>query len=333
MKGGAAKTEFRLRTHFCDLLGIQAPIVQAPIWPAASPELVAAVCNAGALGSVAAIFGSPDRVKQHISRVRELTSRPFAVNHVVPFLNEEAFAVTLEARPAVISLSLGDPGDLVERAHAAGAKVIHQVHTVEQGKQAADRGVDMIIAQGSEGGGQGMPLGVGTIALVPQLVDNVGPIPVLAAGGIGDGRGLAAALVLGAQGINIGTRFIASKEASATDTWKQGVLKAQSEDVVRFEEWQELFPKTEKGYAFSPRVLLTPFVEKWRGRPEAVKQEAANLRKEVLTVVHEHRIDKILPFAGQTAGMIHDVLAAEQIVKQIVAEAVQALASVAKGLG
>src|SRR5262245_27705599 len=196
-----------LRTRFCDLLGIEAPIIQAPIWPAASPELAAAVCNAGGLGSVAAVFGSAERVKQHIERLRELSDRPFAVNHVVPLLNEEAYAVTLAARPPVITLSLGTPGDLVKRAHDVGAKVIHQVHTLAQGLEAADQGVDAIIAQGSEAGGQGMAMGVGTMALIPQIVDAVSPIPVLGAGGIADGRGLAAALALGAQGVNIGTRF------------------------------------------------------------------------------------------------------------------------------
>jgi enoyl-[acyl-carrier protein] reductase II len=319
-----------LHTRFCELLGIEAPIIQAPIWPAASPELAAAVCNAGGLGSVAAVFGSPDRVMQHIARVRELSDRPFAVNHVVPFLNEEAFAATLKARPAVISLSLGKPDGLVDRAHAAGIKVAHQVHNVEQGKQAAAQGVDIIIAQGSEGGGQGMALGVGTMALVPQLVDAVGPIPVLAAGGIGDGRGLAAALVLGAEGVNIGTRFIASREASADDAWKQGVLTARSEDVIRFEVWQELFPKSENAYMVSPRVLRSAFVDKWQGRPEAVRQEAGHLKEEVLSVVREHRLDKLLPFAGQTAGMIRETLPAEEIVKRIVAEAAKALGNAAR---
>lgn len=322
-----------LRTRFCDLLGIEAPIIQAPIWPAASPELAAAVCNAGGLGSIAAVFGSPERVKQHIARVRELSDRPFAVNHVIPFLNEEAFALTLEARPAVISLSLGNPDGLVDRAHAAGAKVAHQVHTVEQGKHAAAQGVDMIIAQGSEGGGQGMALGVGTMALVPQLVDAVGSIPVLAAGGIGDGRGLAAALVLGAQGVNIGTRFVASRESSADEAWKRGVLAARSEDVIRFDVWQDIFPRADNSYAVSPRVLRTPFVEKWQGHPEAVKQEAARLREEVLSVVREHRMDKLLPFAGQTAGMIQNILTAEQIVKEMVADASRALGNTAKLLG
>jgi enoyl-[acyl-carrier protein] reductase II len=206
-----------LRTPMCDLLGMEVPIVQAAIWPATSPELVATVSEAGGLGSIGAVFESADSVRRQIVRVRELTPRPFAVNHVVPLLDEAAFRATLEAQPAVVSFALGHPGELVGRAHEAGAKVVHQVHTVSQARDAAESGVDAIIAQGSEAGGQGMALGVSTMVLVPQLVDAVDPIPVLAAGGVADGRGLAAALVLGAQGANVGTRFLASEEASADE--------------------------------------------------------------------------------------------------------------------
>lgn len=314
-----------LRTPLCDLLGIDHPIIQAPIWPAASPELAAAVCNAGGLGSVAALWGSVERVTDHIARVRELTGRPFAVNHVVPFLDEATFAATLAARPAVVSFSLGHPAELVVRAHAAGAKVIHQVHTVQQAREALECGVDAIIAQGSEGGGQGLALGVGTMALIPQVVDVAGSIPVLAAGGVADGRGLAAALTLGAQGVNIGTRFVASSEASASDAWKELVLKTASEDVVRFEAWQEIFPAQKGAYAVSPRVLRSPFVDQWRGRPDEVRREAETLREQILAVVGEHRMDKLLPFAGQTAGMIQELAPAAQIVETLVADAERAL--------
>src|SRR3712207_5629523 len=169
-----------MRTPVCDLLGIEVPIVQAAIWPATAPELVAAVSEAGGLGSIGAVFESAESVQRQIARVREMTRRPFAVNHVVPLLDEEAFEATLEARPAVISLALGDPAGLLERAHAAGAKVVHQVHTVGQAIRVADLGVEVIIAQGSEAGGQGMALGVGTMALLPQVADAVDPVPVLA---------------------------------------------------------------------------------------------------------------------------------------------------------
>jgi enoyl-[acyl-carrier protein] reductase II len=231
-----------LRTPVCDLLDMKVPIMQAAIWPATAPKLVAAVSEAGGLGSIGSIFESAESVQRQIARVREITPRPFAVNHVVPLLDEAAFRATLEAKPTVVSFALGYPGDLVERAHDAGAKVIHQIHTVAQARKEAELGVDVIIAQGSEAGGQGMALGVGAMALLPQVADAVDPIPVLAAGGEADGRGLAAALVLGAQGANVGTRFLASEEASAEEGWKRTILQTESEDVVRFEAWEGIFP-------------------------------------------------------------------------------------------
>jgi enoyl-[acyl-carrier protein] reductase II len=315
-----------LRTPVCDLLGIEVPIMQAAIWPATSPELVAAVSEAGGLGSVGSVFESAESVQKQIARVRELTKRPFAVNHVVPLLDEEAFEATLQAEPAVISLALGDPADLLERAHAAGAKVVHQVHTVEQALRVADLGVDAIIAQGSEAGGQGLALGVGAMALVPQVADAVDPIPVLAAGGVADGRGLAAALVLGAQGANVGTRFLASHEASADEAWKQSILEARSQDAVRFEAWTEIFPPAGEGaYETVPRVMRTSFVEEWQRRPEEVRREAQRLRGELMSVVRERKPHELVPFTGQTAGMIHDVLAASEIVHEMVSKAEEAL--------
>ncbi|MDP9353017.1 MAG: nitronate monooxygenase [Chloroflexota bacterium] len=315
-----------LRTRFCDLLGIEHPIMQAAIWPATSPELVAAVSNAGGLGSVGAVFESAETLGRQIERVRALTDHPFAVNHVVPLLDEDAFALTLEAQPAVISLALGDPGDLVERARGAGAKVIHQVHTVRQARRAAELGVDGIIAQGSEAGGQGMIEGVGALALVPQVVDAVTPIPVLAASGVADGRTLAAALVLGAQGANVGTRFLASEEASADAAWKEAVLGAESEDAVRFGVWGEIFPPAgERAYETAPRVMRTPFVEEWLHRPDQARGQAERLRGEIVSTIRERTPHELLPFTGQTAGLIREVLPAAEIVRRMVAEAELAL--------
>jgi enoyl-[acyl-carrier protein] reductase II len=315
-----------LRTPVCDVLGIEVPVMQAAIWPATAPELVATVSEEGGLGSIGSVFESADSVERQIARVRELTSRPFAVNHVVPLLDEEAFEATLQAKPAVVSLALGDPGDLVERIHTAGAKVIHQVHTVEQARRVAELGVDVIIAQGSEAGGQGMALGVGAMALIPQVVDAVDPMPVLAAGGIADGRGLAAALVLGAQGANVGTRFLASEEASADDTWKRAILQTESEDVVRFEVFKEILPSTsDRAYETVPRVMRTSFVEEWRRRPEEARREAERLRAEVMSAVQQRRPHELVPFTGQTAGLIHDILPAAEIVRTMVTEAEQAL--------
>jgi enoyl-[acyl-carrier protein] reductase II len=315
-----------LRTPLCDMLDMKVPILQAAIWPATAPELVAAVCNAGGLGSIGAVFESAESVQRQIARVREITPLPFAVNHVVPLLDEAAFRATLEAKPAVVSFALGYPGDLVERAHDAGAKVIHQIHTVGQARKAAELGVDVIIAQGSEAGGQGMALGVGAMALLPQVADAVDPIPVLVAGGVADGRGLAAALVLGAQGANVGTRFLASEEASAEEGWKQTILRSESEDVVRFDAWEGIFPPAGGGaYATVPRVLPTPFVEEWSGRAKEARREAERLRDEVLSAIRGHTTHELLPFAGQTAGLVHDILPAREIVERMVSEAELAL--------
>jgi len=197
---------------------------------------------------------------------------------------------------------------------------------VGQARWVAELGVDVIIAQGSEAGGQGMPLGVGAMALIPQVVDAVVPVPVLAAGGVADGRGLAAALVLGAQGANVGTRFLASEEASADESWKQAILATESEDVVRFEAWKEIFPPVgEDAYETVPRVMRTSFVEEWQRRPEEARREAQRLREEVISVIRQRKPHKLLPFTGQTAGMIRTLLPASEIVRRMVREAEQAL--------
>jgi enoyl-[acyl-carrier protein] reductase II len=315
-----------LRTPVCDLLGIEHPIVQGAIWPATSPELVAAVSNAGALGSLGAIFASAADVERQVTQIRQLTDRPFAVNHVVPVLNEEAFAATLALRPAVISFALGDPGEHVKRAQEAGARVLQQVHTVAQARQAAANGVDAIVAQGSEAGGQGLATGPSVMVLVPQVVDAAGAIPVLAAGGVADGRGLAAALVLGAQGANIGTRFLASTEASAAAEWKQAILAAQSEDPVRFAVWREIMPTSSAAaYDTVPRVLRTPFIDRWLDHPQDAHRQAADLREEIASAIRAGRTHELLPFTGQTAGLITDILPAGELVRRIVNEAQLAL--------
>ena len=200
-----------LRTPLCEMLNIEHPIIQAGMGEFTSAELVAAVSNAGGLGSLGCAYRTVDEIANELTRTRDLTKKPFAVNHLILTLDEEALAMTLEFKPAIISTEGGDPGEFVKRVHEAGILSVHQVHTVQQAVQAAELGVDVIIAQGSEAGGHGGT--VSALSLIPQVVDAVAPVPVVASGGIADGRGLAAALVIGAQGVNIGTRFLASQEA------------------------------------------------------------------------------------------------------------------------
>ena len=314
-----------LSTPLCDLLGIEHPIIQGPIGPWSTAELVAAVSKAGGLGSVGTTLQSAQAVRKQIARVRELTDRPFAVNFTSRPFNEEAFALTLQARPRIVSFALSDPGELVEQAHDAGILFMQQVPTVQQAQRAAQRGVDVIIAQGSEAGGFGGT--VSTLALLPQVVEAVSPIiPIVAAGGIADGRGMAAALLLGAQGVNIGTRFLASKEAGISDDWKQRIVEARSEEAVKVEFADYIFPPPgPDGYETKPRVLSTPFVEEWNQRPGEAAREAERLSNELMAAVQQGKAQELVPFTGQTTGMIQEVLPVEEIVRGMVTQAEEAL--------
>jgi nitronate monooxygenase/enoyl-[acyl-carrier protein] reductase II len=309
-----------VRTPACDVLGIDVPVMQGSIGPWTNAELPAAVSEAGGLGSIGSALKSAEQVVAVIDRVRELTDSPFAVNFTARPFTEEPFAAALTRGPAVVSFALGDPGDLVERAHEVGARFVQQVHTVEQAHAAAERGVDVIIAQGGEAGGFGST--IGTLALVPQVVAAVAPLPVLAAGGIADGRGLAAALVLGAQGVNIGTRFLASTEAAVDESWKDRIAQARSEDAVKVEFADDVFPPAPAdGYAVRPRVLSTPFVDEWNERLDEAHDDPDPLRAKLGEAIADGRIHELFPFTGQSTGLIEDVLPAGEIVRRLVAEA------------
>lgn len=318
-----------LRTPLCDLLDIEYPIIQAGMGEFTSAELVAAVANAGGLGSLGCAYRTIDDITNQLAATRELTSRPFAVNHLLLTLDEEAFSLTLKFRPPVISLAGGDPGEYVKRAHDAGILVVHQVHTVQQAVQAAEREVDVIIAQGSEAGGHGGT--VSAMILIPQVVDAVSPIPVVASGGIADGRGLAAALVLGAAGVNLGTRFLASVEAPVSQDWKQMILEAASEEAVKFEAWHDIMPPLRSGgYETSLRAIRTAFIDHWQQHRNEARQEAERLRGEVLEAMQLGKLYELVPGAGQSAGLVSDILPAGEIVRQIVADAELALGQSAK---
>jgi enoyl-[acyl-carrier protein] reductase II len=313
-----------LHTPLCDLLGIEFPIIQAGMSIFTSAELVTAVSNAGGLGSLGAWQRSTEELTRQLVLIRESTTRPFAVNHIVPDLDEDTFGLTLAAMPPIISFALADPGDLVKRAHDAGSLVMHQVTTVQQAYQAAERGVDVIIAQGGEAGGYGG--NVATLALIPQVVDAVSPVPVVAAGGIADGRGLAAALVLGAAGINVGTRFLASVEAPISRTWKQMIVATDSEHAVKVEVLNDISPMPgTKGYGTVVRALHTPFIETWEQRRDEARHAAKQLQDELRAATKAGRLHELLPAAGQSAGLIHDILPAGEIVRRIIAEARHAL--------
>jgi nitronate monooxygenase/enoyl-[acyl-carrier protein] reductase II len=313
-----------LKTALCDALGIEMPIILAPMAVFDSPaELAAAVSNNGGLGSIATLFRPTAAIKRDIDKVRELTNC-YAVNHIVPMLDADAFRHTLVARPAVISFALGDPGDLVRQAQDVGSKVMVQVTTVAQAIEAAERGTDVIIAQGGESGGYGGS--ISTMTLVPQVVDAVSPIPVVAAGGIFDGRGLAAALMLGASGVNLGTRFLASTEATIEEEWKQAITGARSEDAVKVDFVNDITPLPGTGgYGTVLRTLRTPFVDQWANKDEEVRQARERLLVEIVASAQAGRRRETLLPTGQSAGGIKEVLPVADIIHRLVAETEAAL--------
>jgi enoyl-[acyl-carrier protein] reductase II len=313
-----------LKTPLCDRFGIEVPIILAPMGTCTSAELAAAVSNEGGLGGIGTLFRTTAAVKRDIDVVRTLTSRPFAINHIPQALDAEAFRYTLEARPAVVSFALADPGDMVRQAHNVGALVMLQVTTVAQAVQAAERGVDVIIAQGGESGGYCGE--VSTMTLVPQVVDAVSPIPVVAAGGIFDGRGIAAALMLGAVGVNLGTRFIASTEAPAPDEWKQAITGAKSEDAIKVDVLNDISPiPGTKGFPTVPRSLPTAFLNEWTGKREEARRERDRLRGQIVSTTQAGRQHECLLWAGQTAGGINEILSVGEIMRRLIAETEAAL--------
>jgi nitronate monooxygenase/enoyl-[acyl-carrier protein] reductase II len=196
-----------------------------------------------------------------------------------------------------------------------------QATTVAQAIEAAERGADVIIAQGGEAGGYGGV--VSTMALVPQVVDAVSPIPVVAAGGIFDGRGIAAALMLGAVGVNMGTRFLASKEAPIEDSWKVAIVAAQSENAVQVEVLNDIQPLPGTGgYGTVLRSLRTPFMDEWGAKREEARRECGRLWPEFQARIRAGRRDETLLTAGQTSGGIKEILPVAEIIRQLTAEAV-----------
>lgn len=314
-----------LTTSLCDLLGIDVPIILAPMGTCTSGELAAAVSNNGGLGGIGSLFRTTAAIKRDIDVVSRLTSRPYAINHIPQTLDIETFRYALEARPAVMSFALADPDDLVQQAHDVGSLVMLQVTTVTQAMQAAKRGVDIIIAQGGEAGGYCGE--VSTMALVPQVVDAVSPIPVVAAGGIFDGRGIAAALMLGAAGVNLGTRFIACKESPAPEEWKRAIVAAKSEDVMKADVLNDISPLPgTAGFGTVLRSIHTAFLDEWTANREEARRERDRLRSEIVSTTQAGRPHATLLTAGQSAGGITEILDVAELMHELVVEAEAALA-------
>jgi NAD(P)H-dependent flavin oxidoreductase YrpB (nitropropane dioxygenase family) len=319
-----------LETRFCERFGIDAPVVVAPMGPdLTGPQLVAAVCNAGGFGILQAQLCPPSLLRQQIRHLRTLTTKPFGVNFVLHFPHRDGIQMCIEEKVAALSFFWGDPSEFIPVAHAAGVAVLHQVGSVEAAVHAQQAGVDVIIAQGVEAGGH-VAGHVSTMVLLPRIVDAVAPALVLAAGGIADARGLAAALCLGADGVVMGTRFLATPEANAHPLYKAKLVAASEEDTVH----TILFGH---GWPDAPhRTLRTAFVNKWRdhesetqdSRPDepitgrtVVAGAEIPIQRFVSMPPNVHAngdIESMALLAGQSVGLVHQIRPAADILLETV---------------
>ena len=315
-----------LRTRFTETVGIEHPVASAGMGGGAtSGELVGAVSEAGGLGVLGASFLQPDDVADMVRRARELTSKPLGINLLLHAM-EDRVEETLALEPEIFSTAWArDDQDLAAifaRAHERGCKVMHMVPVVEDAVRAADAGADVIVAQGNEGGGH-----IGEIAstvIVRQVVKAVSPLPVLAAGGFVDGAGLAAALALGADGVLLGTRFLATDEAPVERAYKDAIVASDGTDTVVTTLSDSLSGRDWPG-AWA-RLKRTRFVEQWLGREPELRRRRARLWEEV-AAFQESNADDGLMWIGQSAGLIDSVEPAGDVVRRIVAEAEEVIAT------
>jgi NAD(P)H-dependent flavin oxidoreductase YrpB (nitropropane dioxygenase family) len=316
-----------ISTCLTQMLGIRHPIVQAGMGGVARAGLVAAVSNAGGLGMLGMVRMTPDFIREQIRKTQGLTERPFGVNLIQPVAPASGFEsqleVCIEERVPVVSLFWSDPVPLVQRCHGAGIVVMFQAGSAGEARRAAAAGVDIVVAQGVEAGGH-VRGQVGLVPLLPAVVEAVEPVPVIAAGGIVDGCGLAAALALGASGVWVGTRFVASEESEAHPDYKKRLLAASQEDAIYTEIFHVGWPP------HSPhRVLRNRLTQGEPLPPGPVgvvrigdqTLDVPAFSSMTPTIHTEGQIDLMANYAGQGVGRIREILPAGEIVRQMVSEA------------
>lgn len=301
-----------LKTFICELLGIEYPIIQGGMTYLAGAELVSAVSNAGGLGVIGTSNVQADWVREQINLTRLLTDKPFGINiMLLSTFVEEIVGTIIEERVPIVTTGGGDPGIYVTEFKRAGLTVMPVISTVAQAKRLEGLGVDAVVAEGMESGGH-----IGrttTMALVPQVVDSI-KIPVVAAGGIADGRELAAALALGAQGVQIGTRFICAEECIAHPNFKEKIVTSSDHDTTVIGE----------STGHSVRCLENKMTQRFSAmeRAGASSEELGQLSagKFYLGMI-EGDVNEGLLMAGQAVGLIKEIKPVKDIIEQLVAEA------------
>ncbi len=313
-----------IKTALTGALGIQHPILSAPMDGIAGARLTAAVSEAGGFGILGGGYGERDWLERETEELKSCPA-PFGIGFITWSLAKqpELLDIALGARPKAIMLSFGDPAPFAPHIKAAGALLICQVQAEDMAKQALDAGANILVAQGTEAGGHGASRT--TIDIVPAIVDlAAGRVPVAAAGGIADGRGLAAMMMLGASGVLLGTRFYASVECDGAEEAKKRICAATSGNSIR----SIIFDISRNNVwpaPFNGRCLINDHARRWMGREVELMQNVKAVAAEYAVAKAADNFDVAAVIAGEAVGLIHDIPPAAEIVGRIVTEADQIL--------
>jgi len=309
-----------MRNRITEILGSEYPILQGAMRLISLGQMAAAASQSGAFGIIAASGLEGSRLRAEIRKARSLTDRPFGINIPVYRPNAlEALEIAIEEGVRTITTSAGDPGKIIQRVEQAGMKILHVVASVDMAKKAEAAGVDAVIAVGAEGGGHVGRDEISTLVLTRQVVQAV-KIPVVAAGGIGDGRGWVAAFALGAEGIQMGTRFLATEECPVPLAYKQAILEAKDSSTMI---------AARKGFPI--RVLKNRAALNVRAMEErGASQEEINAYVDAIYKGAEDDRENKLLTAGQVCGMIQQIISIDELVRSMVAEAKTVAQSIGK---
>jgi nitronate monooxygenase len=314
-------------TRLTALFGLKYPLVSAPMTMHCGGTLAAAVSKAGALGSFGGLHPQKgtDWLLNEIARIRETTPAPFAVGFITDFIAAmpKLFDATLEAKAPIIALSFGDPEPWLTRAKRAGARVMCQVQTLKHAKEAVDAGADVLVAQGNEAGGH-----TGRMNLLPflaRVVETFPEVPVLAAGGIGNGRTFAAALAAGAEGAWVGTALLATVEAvEVSDAHKQRIVQSNGEDTV----YTEVFDIVEEKIfgmqwpeGIASRVHFNEFAKQWHRREHELRAHLDDAAQAYADALRQRDPDTISVAMGQSAAFVDGIRPAADVVRSICVDA------------
>lgn len=312
-----------LSTAFTKLFGVRHPIASAPMGGSAGGALAAAVSRGGGLGLLGG--GNADRewLARELPILAEGTREPWGVGFLTWAIDVGKLELALEYGPSAVLLSFGDPSPFADRIRRAGAALIVQVTDLDEARQAVDLGADVIVAQGTESGGHGARRGRSTLPFVPVVADLAGPVPVLAAGGIADGRGVAAALALGAAGALLGTRFQATAEALVDPSIAKAIVEGHGQDterssvldVVRGARWPS---------KYTGRTLGHPFLDRWRGREAELAADTQALEAYQADVARG-AVTPLPVWASEAVDLITDLPSAADLVVALAAQAEDAL--------